>query len=405
MKLCISSCILGTDKHLLCTSDGYAWCESIPCDVWHFSGAVKLDSDRCYDSLLRLAGVSIDTLPPRKHVAAINAAVNSLECVSIPWARALPKRVHKAFVRRLVDEAMVTAAKLPMKYYESTWVPGCRVLRSLLRARVDVAKHSEFTVMGTGNIAALASFKPCSDGYASDVAYDRFGTLTGRLTVVDGPDIHTLKREHRSIIVPSDDDHELVYVDFAALEARVLLYEVGRRCPEADLYGKLSSEVGKSREAVKRAVLAELYGSSKATLGATLGMAEHELDDFIVAVKQRFRTDILLDRLRSEYMKSGKITNRYGRPIVVDDLNDRVLVSYYAQSTGADVSFLGFDELLRMCSARELNVRPLYLLHDAILLDVPSRSVDAVLAISQLNVPGYVQKFRLRCEVMQHRCT
>jgi hypothetical protein len=41
---------------------------------------------------------------------------------------------------------------------------------------------------------------------------------------------------------------------------------------------------------------------------------------------------------------------------------------------------------------------PLYVLHDALLLDVHLEELAAVEAVSSVRVPGYVQKFPLKLE-------
>ncbi len=312
----------------------------------------------------------------------------------------MPARAHQAFVKGLVEGVTVAMDGLPVNYYRDTWVPGDRVIRSLQPARVDTAKWQALVDAKVGNVHVVETFKQDADGFARPITYDRFGTLTGRLTVASGPGIMTLKREYRDIIIPSTPGGCIVSIDFAALEARVLLYEAGRRCDEPDLYDMIAREMGGrvTRKAVKGAVISELYGSSKHALGAVLGIKGRELNDFVNQVKTYFNTAALLKRIKQQFVASGRIINRYGRPILVDEPLDHVMINYYAQSSGADVALLGFSQLINELAVDAPTVRPLYLLHDGLFLDVPHEHIERVLAIRSITVHGYVQKFYLKSE-------
>jgi DNA polymerase I-like protein with 3'-5' exonuclease and polymerase domains len=219
--------------------------------------------------------------------------------------------------------------------------------------------------------------------------------------VKSGPQILTLKREHRDLVVPSMPNGKIMYVDFAALEARVLLYEAGGQCSDVDLYGMIARDLfggTVSRDAVKLAVISELYGSGKHTLGETLQISGDPLDRFIAKIKGFFKTNDLKARVKDQYVKLGYIRNRHGRMVKIDEPIDRIFVNSYAQSTGVDVSLLGFNELLK--SLKHTKCRPLFVLHDALIVDVPEESVDELMQIESVKVPGYVQSFKLKVQMM-----
>jgi len=48
-------------------------------------------------------------------------------------------------------------------------------------------------------------------------------------------------------------------------------------------------------------------------------------------------------------------------------------------------------------------VRPILVLHDALLLDVAPDCLDAVKAIERIVIPGYINAFPLKCEFIS--CT
>lgn len=397
--LCVASKLLGTEKNLL-VDDGYRWVETVPPAAWHLSGGIKPDSDLCLDTIFRLSGTTLDTSPPVKYVKAMSSLVSGTLDV-VPWSHVMSTREHRAFVKKIINGAMDAIQKYSKDYYLNTWVPESLVLRSLHPAKISRKRYEECVREAGTNSRALEGFAPGWDGYATPVNYDRFGTRTGRLTVSSGPGILTLKKEYRNVVVPSTEGGKIVYVDFAALEARIVLYEAGGRCDAPDLYDNISNEVfgGKvPRKSVKIAVISELYGSGKAALGESLGISGTELDEFVGKVRRYFRTDELKTRVKEQFVKEGYITNRHGRRINIDEPIDRIFVNSYVQSTGVDVALLGFSEIVRSLS-KHSRIRPLFVLHDALVLDVPGDCVEEVKKITHVKVPGYVQKFPLKCEV------
>ena len=400
-RFCLDRRLLGTKEHLACDEGSYRWAARVPEGFWHLSGQAKEDSDWCLDTALRLSGQAIDLQPPAAFVRQMSLLSSSLGTQPVPWQRVMPRGAHLAFTKRLAGEVAVAMAAAPLDYYRAVWVPGNGIFRSLHRCRVDAEAWQRLVEAAEGNVAATRSFQPDEEGLAREVEYDRFRTLTGRLTVRSGPQILTLKKKHRSILRSVHGDRgRVVALDFAALEARILLYEHGRRCEEADLYGTIAREMGHDRNSVKAAVLSTLYGSSKWALGARLGISGAELDAFVKKVGAYFSTDELLARVKAQFVATGRITNRYGRPVEVDEPLDHIFIAYYGQSTGVDVTMLGFRQVVDRLAAEAPRVRPIFLLHDAILLDVLDEDLPTVEAITHVKVPGYVQKFNLRLERM-----
>lgn len=395
-SFCIDAILLGTDRHLVSTDSGYSWHQTVPDGIYHLNGHVKLDSDWCLDTVFKLANVKLDLNPPPKFMSAM-ALVGHDPQANFPWRLILPETAHRAFVKGIIDRVVEAMAKTPTNYYRGAWVPGNAVIRSLRPAKVDVTRFQSLVDANVGNVRVVETFRPDFLGMAGPVMYDRFGALTGRLTVTKGPSILTLKREYRDLLIPETDGC-IVSIDFAALEARVLLYEAGRRCDEQDLYGMIARELGYDRKAVKGAVISELYGSSKRALGHVLGIKGKELDVFVKRVKSYFNTQELLKRIKKQFFETGYIINRYGRPVLIDEPMDNIFINYYAQSSGVDVSLMGFSQIVSNLATSAPGVRPLYLLHDALILDVPSCHLSAIHEIKTVTVPGYVQAFPVKVE-------
>jgi hypothetical protein len=400
-QLCIDASLIGTEKHMLVDDNGYCWSTQVPSTAWHLSGMLKPNSDRCLDTLAKLADVDVDVLPPSRFVNAMNTIIRDSSIV-IPWSKVMPDREHRTFVKKIINTAIEILAKVPKNYYVNTWCPESLVFKSLVPACVDTRRWKEINENQERNNGALKSFCPDEFGHADVVRYNRFGTRTGRLTVQAGPDILTLNKLYRDVIVPSRPGGKIVYVDFSALEARILLYEAGEKCDDGDLYAYISRELfagSAPRSAIKQAVISELYGSGKYNIGKELGISGRNLDEFINKIKSLFRTKELLKRVKSEFIKTGKVVNHYGRRLVIDEPLDNIFINTYAQSIGVDICLLGFSDIIRHLAGT--CVRPIFVLHDALLLDVPPQDINSVLEISSVTVPGYDNVFPVKCEFIE----
>jgi hypothetical protein len=219
--------------------------------------------------------------------------------------------------------------------------------------------------------------------------------------VVEGPNILVLKKTCRNMLRSSFEGGAVYSLDFRALEARIVLAEAGRSSAAEDMYDEVAQKLfgGRvTRDAVKVAVLAELYGISRSSLKTKLGVGDKEVDSFITAIRSHFKTDQLKIRLKEELTSTGKIRNRFGRPLGVPAGQDNLLVNTYAQSSGVDVSLLGFDAILKTLGTE--GVRPLFVLHDALILDVSSERLKDVETLDSVAVPTYDGSFPLKLETL-----
>jgi len=318
--------------------------------------------------------------------------------VQIPWQHVLPRSIYENYFKNTVKVIEDSFSELPFDYYETAWTQGTDLLSSLKPAKIDVEAWNRHLDEANVNAAVLASFKPDPRGFADVPTYNRFGTRTGRLTVSDGPNILTLKREHRAILRSSFSDGFICSLDFRALEPRIVLAEAGRSSDAEDIYGELAEKIfgdRSNRDAVKVAVISELYGAAKESLRARLGISQAKIDAFVRGINDFFKLEDLRARL-SVQASSGKIINRFGRPLQVDPSAKNLFINTYVQSTGVDVSLFGFDIILQKLGID--GVRPLYVLHDALILDVRGDRLQDVSELSSLKVPSYDVSFPVKFE-------
>ena len=397
-SFCISSSILGADKHILIATDGFTTLTKAPLAAWFLNGVIDPTKPFCLDSLLKLKGVVVQTLPADKWTRSMSLLMSD----SIPpWSQVMPSAAYKSFIRNLIKTITETIDELPKDYYKSVWCPGGQLLCSLKSARVDTNVYKELAVNIGHDSGAFETFKPGAGGFLQPIVYDRFATRTGRLTVIEGPNILTLKKEYRKMLKSTYSDGVICSLDFGALEARIILAEAGKSTTNADLYGELANELfdGKiDRNTVKTAVISELYGASKGSLANRLGINGYKLDEFVTTIRSYFGVAELRKRLKDEFIRLGKVCNKHGRYLELDDPQDHLFVNTFAQSTGVDVALLGFKSVMDRLGID--GVRPLFVLHDALILDVRSDRLKDVENISSVKVHGYEAAFPLKFEKM-----
>jgi len=346
----------------------------------------------CLDSVLKLESLGDIPKVPDQYRKAMSTLTDSIP----PWSMVMPPSKYKEFFNDIVNYVRDNQ-NISTSYYESTWMPGNKILNAIRPAKTDGVRVAEIINSSAMNAQVVESFRPRAGGYAQPATYDRFGTVTGRLVIESGPNILLLKKEYRPIIKPSHPDGKIISIDFASLEARILLYESGNDCPEFDLYGMLAERFGgMPRDLVKAAVLSVLYGSSKTTVALNLGVSEDKVTKVIKQIEEYIDTRALIKRLKEEHKQTGYIKNRFGRLLTVDRPQDNIFVSYYAQSTGVDVSLMGFGNVIDSLGTE--GVRPVFVLHDALILDVHPDRLDDVAKINKIKVPGYDQAFPLKIE-------
>ena len=391
---CISSSYLGSNKNFYKNNEGFYWSSAAPDDCWSLTGNLKLNQ-KCLDTVLQIAGIRLPQLPAQ-HLAVAQLLVTGSN-VHVPWQHFLPKTAYENYFKNTVKVIEESFSELPLGYYETAWAAGTSVLSALKPAKIDVSAWNGFLESASVNAPVLSSFNPDPRGFADVPVYNRFGTRTGRLTVSEGPNILVLKRELRSIIQSSYKDGVVCSLDFRALEPRIVLAEAGRSSDAEDMYGEVAEKIfgdRQNRDAVKVAVISELYGAAKESLRARLGISQAKIDAFVRGINEYFQLDTLRSRLESQ-AQSGKIINKFGRPLSVDPEAKNTLVNTYVQSTGVDVAMMGFDQILKQLGTD--GVRPLFVLHDALILDVRrDRLTDA--QIRSVRVQGYSADFPIKLE-------
>ena len=403
LLFCVSKEFVGSKQHIVYDDGKLVFSDEPPADCWFLDGNLK-SGMWCMDTLFKLEHVKLLTLTPdERYVKAMSLVAPEL--VNVLWSDVLTLEAYRGFIKNLIKSIIEAMEEVSTNYYTGTWVPSGAILDKLVPAKVDKKRWIELmkSEENATNRSVLETFEPGLDGFTKPITYDRMKTRTGRLSVKSGPQILTLKRSYRNILTSRyGSSGMMVYVDFASLEVRIILHESGRWFDEADIYTKLAKDIfdGKvDRSVIKGAVISELYGVSAQRLGKILGMGERDVQKFISVVRMYFDVESMLGRIRNQYAKHGYVKNRYSRKVLVDDPVDHMLVNSYVQSTGVDVSLLGFSNLVKLLEKKNIIAEPVFVLHDAMVLDIHKDELQNVIeATKTVRVRGYVQKFWLHVD-------
>jgi len=361
--------------------------ERLPGAAW--VGVEADDSDpKCLRTLFKLEGHEFDTSPPSRYVQAWAA----LSSTSRPeaheaWRIVDPTR-RLTWARDVLRVAQSLVDRSNAAYQLETFVPCSRVLQSFKPFRVadDIL---------TTDDPAAATFVRDERGLVHPPTYNRFGTRTGRMTVVAGPRVLTARVATRELMRPIDDDHVLVSWDYSSLEARVALALAGKPAKASqDPYEVIGKAIKlKSRDEAKNATFSAIYSDPT---------ANDRLDVKVALVRRVFKLGETYLALSAEReANGGRVRNLYGR--LIDVTGSDTLYNNYVQSTGADVVLLGFLSLLD--DVLQMGVVPHFVLHDALFASVPRSRLDDFDALGRegASVPRLGCVFPLKTSIVGER--
>lgn len=325
-----------------------------------------------------------------------------------PWRKVIPPGIYKKELEILVHNLWEDYQQLDLSYYFGPFKKHAVVFKSLARPAIDLKRYEAF--IADGNEASsktiLQTFAPAKQHkgvfYASRIQYDRFSAITGRLTVKKGPGILNLRKDYRKVLTSKwGEDGGVYYVDFKSLEPRILLAlkDDNLKTPK-DLYMFVAEEMGLDedvdRHLIKTVIISMIYGAGDDELVRKLRGKIGFPEEFVNSIKDHFGVEDLRNKLHEEYKANkGKfIYNMYGRPIFAESTPPYVLVNYFIQSTAVDVALSGFANIIeRLIGSGGLAyVRPLFVLHDALIIDVHNKAkhlLPKMAKAGSINIPRF----------------
>ncbi len=317
-----TSKLFGTANHLI-YRDGYEWVDDIPSGAFVYDGMHKYSVSEWFS----ITGSAVPLLVEEKY----KKMADELNLENPCWHKLL----GPAFKNSLKSVSESTARMIEncsYKDYEKTWRECQDFMWSMKPVKINRARYASLKALNVN----LPGFNPVT-GSLDPVLYDR-KTKTGRLRVIQGPSVLTIKSEHRNIIKGCRQ------IDFKNMEPRLLLAFLGKEI-EGDLYSKIQKDLNLKgdRSYVKVSIISSLYGSR-----------------VVPEISKYFAIPFWIEELEKD-INDGWIRNYFGRPINVENVTGHHLLALWLQSSAADAALLAFSKFFKS----RPDLTPHWLIHDA----------------------------------------
>lgn len=227
--------------------------------------------------------------------------------------------------------------------------------------------------------------------------YSMSGTATGRLTIKKGPNILTLPAAVRKSIRPSSKGSRIMQIDLIAAEPHLALLEAGKDVPD-DIYEHVATNVlsGKvSRSQAKLVTLSALYGQSATNLAKRLPDSINARK-VIQETKDYFSAGSLRSKLVSS-LKRENLRNVLGRPLHLEQNQSNLVISYFLQSSVAELSIILFEEF---CKSHLEKVTPIYVIHDALIFECEETLSKEIINKGNIDLSLGSWNFRVKAEII-----
>jgi hypothetical protein len=309
----------------------------------------------------------ITSVPTKAHTAAWETLG-----ITPPWAQALPPHIFKAWLQKFTRELLELRDRWADGYYGREFQVQQRLLQKLQQPFIDPSAIKKI------DDDRIRAFEPNAQGLAPKSTYDIWSSVTGRMSIESGPNILTLDKKYRHIFKSRFPDGEIVQIDFSSLEPNTFLAMQGKSF-ESDAYAWVASQIDIAvpREVLKVAVMSALYGMSPSNFAKKFADIP-DANDLLFQVRDAFGFDKMTKHYREQLDAEGHITNHFGRIIKCDKTSP--LVAHAVQSTAVDIVCQGFTTLLDEFELDSIDAVPLYLIHDALMLDVTPDAKERIKA-------------------------
>lgn len=367
-----------------------------------------------------------DTIP--EHYKKMMRTVLPHTSGSLPWESILPTDIYRQAKTQHDNQVSGALEEIgtDIDYYKEIYSKTNSVFDYLQPAKINFVKHKMHSV-NPENRQHLLNWTPDKYGFLPVPTYSLNESVTGRMKIKSGPNILLLPKKFRDIITSRfGEKGSIWYLDFTSLEPRVALslksyilnslligypplmeilkYEITEPVPK-DVYSyalktlKMSKDI--SRDNIKQIVLSQLYGQSKSlTVEALEKHNIRDPDEVVEMVNDFFGIDDLRQFVSQGYVKTDcrHLRTFYCRHLTPEDGKPHALLNYYIQSTAVDVALLGFKKILEKLASipNSLEViAPIFLLHDALILDVHNdveHLIPKLCSLGSKDIPGFANQ-------------
>ena len=207
------------------------------------------------------------------------------------------------------------------------------------------------------------------------VEYNLFGSITGRLTTVEGSfPIMNLKTELRDIVEPMWDC--FLELDFNAAEIRTMISLMGQKQPQEDIHEWNIKNIFKeeiTREKAKQKFFAWLYNSENKSIES-----------------EYYNKETLVSR----HYKGGKIQTPFGRRTVCDRFH---ALNYLLQSASSDNCLDRVNKIERFLRGRKSYVA--FTIHDCVIVDLHRGDRHLIPQLKQIFEDTKLGEFPSSCHI------
>ena len=375
MLLYIHKRLLGTKSHLEYDGDIFRWSleniENYEKAWW----AGHPNALRDIHWLATATKTGLTTFPSVEYIKAWECLLPA--DTPVCWIHALPADVFKEQLLDYLEQLWSFLKTQDDSYYVSTLLEHRELIQSLESSKINEGFLKDLIEKNPQHQSTLQRYQPDELGYCKKPSYDLTSSSTGRLVISKGPNILTLNKTFRGIFKSSYKNGRLIQIDLKTLEPRIAIYlSQDQEMIIDDIYSDLIIRqlgIDVSRSDAKKIVISAIYGMSHKTLSNLLpGTQSSKL--ILENIKQVFGLDQLHKKISSEISKKGFFNNLYGRKLK----NSNALVNHYLQSTGVDVALTVFSEIINQLNKKNARFKPLFIIHDALVLDISIDSYDYV---------------------------
>ena len=322
----------------------------------------KENDDECL-GFLKLFGKSFSLFPEKYSSMQRTLGITEKELI-----HAMPPQTVKGHFQEITEAVQNVLCCKENEEYLVSYLEIKRFLRELSPAIIDIKKLQE-VIDSTEHAATkqrIMELMPGKDGKARKTEYGMLGSRTGRLVVTSGPQVLTLPSAARKSFKSRYANGKVIQIDLISAEPKIALHMVGDSSV-IDVYDHLSNRIleGKvSRDQAKLITLCALYGQSEANLKKALPSTMNPRS--VIRETKQFFNVYELEKVLKNMQSNGGLRNVLGRPINLPDKDQRLLISYFLQSSAAEISILAFSEWYKENYHQAV---PLYIIHDAIIVD------------------------------------
>lgn len=379
-----------------------------------------------FEEICKVYGRQAPKLVPVEYERMMSQIVPARFANRIPWKYVMPDNKYREALAKQQDQQDQILLEIGQDIdYLEIYSKTKGVFEYLQPAKVDMIRHKLYS-LNDETKQYVEGFKPDKFGFLPVPKYNLSDTVTGRMKVTEGPNILLLPKKMRDLIQSRfGKEGSIWYLDYTSLEPRVVLsvkdyvsndvligdlpLEKLLEIPQEkitplpkDIYAyslkkmKLSAEI--NRDTLKQIVLPQIYGQAKsATIDALDAQGVRDPDEVVDMVNEFFGIDFMRQYVLQEFSKTGykHLRTFYHRHVVPADSMAHALLNYYAQASAVDIALLGFEKICRKLAetpAANKVIIPIFVLHDALILDVHNsveHLIPKLCMLGSKDIPGF----------------